>query len=87
MTELSGWENFFVIMGSSAGALIGLQFVVITLVAAMPRKSGQEQAVGAYATRTIVHFGTVLLLSPVRSALRRLRNAGRSGLAGSRSRA
>jgi len=32
MTALSGWENFYVIVGSSAGALIGLQFVVITLI-------------------------------------------------------
>ncbi len=36
MTELAGWANFFVIVGSSAGALIGLQFVVITLVADLP---------------------------------------------------
>lgn len=27
MTPLSGWQNFYVIVGSSAGALIGLQFV------------------------------------------------------------
>ncbi|MFZ1072124.1 MAG: hypothetical protein WAO21_01690 [Verrucomicrobiia bacterium] len=32
MTALDGWENFYVIVGSSAGALIGLQFVVITLI-------------------------------------------------------
>jgi len=63
MTELAGWGNFFVIVGSSAGALIGLQFVVITLVAALPRTPGQEQAGGAYATPTIVHFVSVLLLS------------------------
>ena len=30
MRVLDGWENFYVIAGSSAGALIGLQFVVIT---------------------------------------------------------
>jgi hypothetical protein len=30
MTALSGWQNFYVIVGSSAGALIGLQFVVMT---------------------------------------------------------
>ena len=36
MTALSEWENFYVIVGSSAGALIGLQFVVLTLIAAMP---------------------------------------------------
>jgi uncharacterized membrane protein HdeD (DUF308 family) len=28
MTLLQGWESFYVIVGSSAGALIGLQFVV-----------------------------------------------------------
>jgi len=68
MNELAGWSNFFVIVGSSAGALIGLQFVVITLVSAMPHTPGQEQAGGAYATPTIVHFGSVLLLSGVLSA-------------------
>lgn len=68
MTELAGWTNFFVIVGSSAGALIGLQFVVITLVSSMPRIPGQEQAGGAYATPTIVHFATVLLLSAALSA-------------------
>jgi predicted acylesterase/phospholipase RssA len=37
MTALAGWENFYVIVGSSAGALIGLQFVVMALVANLPR--------------------------------------------------
>jgi hypothetical protein len=63
MTALSGWENFYVIVGSSAGALIGLQFVVITLIADRPIAPGQAQAGDAFATPTIVHFGTVLLLS------------------------
>jgi len=63
MTPLAGWQNFYVIVGSSAGALIGLQFVVITLVAALPHTPGQEQAGGAYATPTIVHFGSVLFLA------------------------
>lgn len=36
MTALAAWANFYVIVGSSAGALIGLQFVVITLIAEMP---------------------------------------------------
>jgi len=44
MTALSGWENFYVIVGSSAGALIGLQFVVITLIANRPTAPGQAQA-------------------------------------------
>jgi hypothetical protein len=68
MTELARWVNFFVIVGSSAGALIGLQFVVMALVADMPRTPGQAQAGHAFATPTIVHFATVLLLSAALSA-------------------
>ena len=65
MTELAGWENFYVIVGSSAGALIGLQFVVMALIADIPRASGSAQAGAAFATPNIVHFGAVLMLSAV----------------------
>ena len=68
MTALSGWENFYVIVGSSAGALIGLQFVVITLIADIPIGHGAAQAGHAFATPTIVYFGAVLLLAAVLSA-------------------
>jgi hypothetical protein len=68
MTALAGWENFYVIVGSSAGALIGLQFVVMALIATMPRGPNAAQAGNAFATPTVVHFGTVLLLSAVLSA-------------------
>ncbi|HXX36805.1 MAG TPA: hypothetical protein VEP50_01445 [bacterium] len=68
MTTLTAWENFYVIVGASAGALIGLQFVVITLIADMPIAPGLAQAGSAFATPTIVHFGIVLLLSAVLSA-------------------
>ncbi len=36
MTELAQWDGFYVIVGSAAGALIGLQFVVLTLIADSP---------------------------------------------------
>jgi hypothetical protein len=68
MTALHGWENFYVIVGSSAGALIGLQFVVMTLIANMPVARGEAQAGDAFTTPTVVHFGVVLLLSAVGSA-------------------
>jgi len=29
---LTGWENFYVIVGSSAGGLTGITFVVIALI-------------------------------------------------------
>ncbi len=63
MTPLAGWQNFYVIVGSSAGALIGLQFVVMALIADLPRGPGTAQAGQAFATPTIVHFSSVLLLS------------------------
>ena len=65
MTTLAGWENFYVIVGSSAGALIGLQFVVITLIADMPIARADAQAGGAFSTPSVVHFGVVLFLSAV----------------------
>ena len=68
MPALTEWENFYVIVGSSAGALIGLQFVVITLIADFPLVKDVERASNAFATPTIVHFGSVLLLSAVISA-------------------
>jgi hypothetical protein len=45
-----------------AGALIGLQFVVMTLIAERPLLATAE-AGAAFGTPTIVHFGTALLLS------------------------
>jgi len=68
MTALAGWQNFCVIVGSSAGALIGLQFVGMSLIANMPMARVNAQAGGAFATPTIIHFGTVLLLAGILSA-------------------
>jgi len=68
MTALSEWQNFYVIVGSSAGALIGLQFVVLTLIASRPAGAGTAQAGHAFATPTIVQFGAVLLLAGILSA-------------------
>jgi len=62
MSELDAWNNFYVIVGTAAGALIGLQFVVVTLIADRPRLRVAE-AGAAFATPTIIHLGTALLLS------------------------
>jgi len=62
MSELAAWDSFYVIVGSAAGALIGLQFVVLTLIADRPPLRVAE-AGAAFATPTIVHLGAALLLS------------------------
>src|SRR5215472_16766179 len=68
MNPITGWENFYVIVGSSAGALIGLQFVVITLIADAPIARADAQASGAFSTPSVVHFGVVLFMSAIVSA-------------------
>ncbi|HEX3681387.1 MAG TPA: hypothetical protein VHU83_02515 [Bryobacteraceae bacterium] len=68
MNALAAWENFYVIVGSSAGALVGLQFVVLSLIAERPVSSSSADAGNAFATPTIVHFGAVLGLSAILSA-------------------
>ena len=67
MSPVTGWENFYVIVGSSAGALTGLTFVVVTL---MPGRRLQEASwgVAAFNTPTVVHFGAALLVTAILSA-------------------
>lgn len=68
MTALAPWQNFYVIVGSSAGALIGLQFVVMSLIAGIPVTRSDAGAGRAFATPTVIHFGTVLMLAGILSA-------------------
>jgi len=63
VSPFSAWENFYVIVGSSAAALTGLQFVVVVLGAEASSIRGAE--LGAFGTPTIVHFCAVLLISAI----------------------
>lgn len=64
MLEIAEWDSFCVLVGSAAGALIGLQFVVMTLIAGRPERP-TANAGAAFATPTIVHFCAVLFLAAV----------------------
>jgi len=66
-TALSTWESFYVIVGSSGGALIGLQFVVVTLLESR-RGLADSESLGAFGTPTVVHFGGALIVSAIMSA-------------------
>ena len=68
MTPLAAWQNYYAIIGSSAGALVGLQFVVLSLIANRSRAQVSAQAAATFATPTIIHFATVLGLSGVLTA-------------------
>src|ERR1043165_2872996 len=67
VTMLTGWDNFYVIVGSSAAALIGLQFVVIALI----KDTGMRTTTGAlsaFGTPTVLHLGGALVISALMSA-------------------
>lgn len=64
---LAAWESFYVIVGSSAAALTGLQFVVIALLADTP-DLGSADSVSAFGTPTVFHFCLSLLVSALLSA-------------------
>jgi hypothetical protein len=64
---LAGWENFYVIIGSSAAALIGLQFVVIALIKDT-RTRTTSGTISAFGTPTVVHLGGALVVSALMSA-------------------
>ena len=66
-TALVTWQNFYVIVGSTGGALVGLQFVVIALIAGVRRRI-DPAALNAFGTPTVVHFGGALALSAIMSA-------------------
>lgn len=66
-SSLAGWDSFYVIVGSSAGALTGLMFVVVTLMAELETRSSRS-TFSAFATPTIVHFCIALLVSAAMSA-------------------
>jgi len=61
---LHGWDNFYLMMGSAAAALIGLLFVVMTLTSGFERSQALRGA-SLYMTPTALHFGVVLSTSAV----------------------
>jgi hypothetical protein len=68
LAALGHWESFYVIVGSSAAALTGLQFVVMALVADARHRRASFDTIDAFGTPTVVHFSAVLLAATVMSA-------------------
>ena len=66
-SPLAAWESFYVIVGSSGGALTGLQFVVMALIMDIDAPRGPSE-IAAFGTPTVVHFCVVLLISAILSA-------------------
>lgn len=65
---LAAWESFYVIVGTSAAALTGLTFVVISLMAEEGFRTADEHGIATFITPTIFHFCVALLISALLSA-------------------
>ena len=57
-----GWENYYLMVGSTAGALIGLMFVVVTLTAGRDLKE-LERGKKLYTSPIVWHLAVILVLS------------------------
>jgi hypothetical protein len=68
LPALAAWANFYVMVGSSAAALTGLMFVVITLVTDSERERRSRDGISTFSTPTVMHFCAALFVSAVLSA-------------------
>lgn len=65
---LSAWSSFYIMTGSSAAALIGLMFIVITLVTGTERLRRAPDGIATFSTPTVMHFCAAFFVSAVLSA-------------------
>jgi hypothetical protein len=62
------WETYYLIVGTAAGALTGLQFVVLTLITKAGVLRGSEEALAAFSSPNVAHFSAALLVSAIATA-------------------
>ena len=60
MDAMEGWSDFYTLIGATAGTLIGLIFVVVSL-GADHAKAGDEHRTRVGVTPTLVHFAALLV--------------------------
>jgi hypothetical protein len=62
-----GWDSFFLLVGGAGGGLIGLLFVVVTLVQGTDARS-KLRASSIYMAPIVFHLAAVLVLSAIADA-------------------
>lgn len=65
---LTPWSSFYVMTGSSAAALVGLMFIVITLVTGSERLRRAPDGLATFSTPTVMHFCAAFFVSAMLSA-------------------
>jgi hypothetical protein len=61
---MADWHNFYMLAGGTAGTLIGLIFIVITL-GMEHSKAGDEVRTRLFVTPILVHFACLLIIALV----------------------
>ena len=69
LLPLATWQNFYVIVGTSAATMTGLMFVVITLIVQLRvQVSSPGSGFAVFSTPNVFHFGAALLVAAILSA-------------------
>lgn len=63
---LADWHDFYVMVGTASGALVGASFIVATLAGSLKEKSAT--GLRGFITPTVVHLGSVLVASAILTA-------------------
>src|SRR5437870_11675175 len=77
---LAAWTTFYFMTASSAAALTGLMFVVISLVTGQERTDATQDGIAAFTTPTVMHCGAALLVSAI--LIMAWRALGHAGIVG-----
>jgi len=59
---LADWRDFYVMIGTASGAIVGATFIVATLAAGLPSRA---TGIRGFITPTAVHLGSVLVGSAI----------------------
>lgn len=62
---LAPWTTFFTMTATAGATLVGLMFVVVTLVTGEQRRTDAGAGLATFSTPTVIHFGAVLLVSAI----------------------
>jgi len=71
-TYLTPWASYYVMVGSGSAALVGLMFVVITLITDIEEVRKRPDGISTFSTPTVSHFSVTLFISAVMVAPWRL---------------
>jgi hypothetical protein len=61
MEPFEKWHDFFMLVGTAAGTLVGLTFVAASIGAGLFTR-GFKDVMGAFITPTVIHFSSVLFV-------------------------